>query len=172
MDCAVENIKITNFDEAVTHLSESVTNVARCYQPQDFDDISQECWVQIFRLIRSRGEVDSSLLIRTAQYAAKKQSKLLNDAGLTPRRSRFRRPNQLTYLPYEPYEEPLEDLIRDLLIETSGRQHAIVNAARLLISDGRKPTQEAIAEMLRTTRDKVQYQLEKLRKKYNDNNKD
>lgn len=168
----MENIKIKSYEEAVKHLSAPIANIVRNYCPQNSDDISQECWLQVFKLIHSRGEVDYALLLKTLKYAAANQVRLLGNAGLTPNRStKAKRPTPLTYVPDGPHEDGLERFIQDLLLDVTGKQHAFVTTARLLISDGKRPTLKAIANELGTTLATVRYQLEKLRKKYNDNNK-
>lgn len=168
----MENIQITSFDEAVKHLTPVVNRISRSHKPQDQDDVSQACWLEIFNLIKARGAVDSALLVMCAARAARKESKANNNHGLTPRSSKFKRPRRIGFIPDTPMEDADENFIRDLVLDSDPLRTRIVEATQQLISVGKAPTQNAIAELLGITRKTVRQQLYMFRKKYNDDDQD
>ena len=164
----MENIKISNFDDAVTHLSEVIANVASAFSPQDQDDISQACWLKVFTLIQARGEVDLILLINCIPRAARRESRVINSYGLTPYKSKYKPPTFQWEMPDNPADCQAEEELRDVELESTDGQERILYAINRLLGEGIKPTQEAIAKTLGTSILHIRWQLRKIRKRYHD----
>jgi len=166
----VENIKIHDFDEALVHLRSHVDAISQTYPIKDQEDISQACWAEVFSEL-DRGPLDRAYLIRCVVNAASRESRALNNSGLTPRESKFRPPKQQQRLPDSILIGTKAEQIRDLSIDAKGRQRQVIEAAQLLISNGQTPTLTAIAASLGLSIKQVRTQLKHLRAK-NDNDED
>jgi hypothetical protein len=173
----MENIKITSFDDAITHLSEVIANVASTFSQQDQGDISQACWLKVFTLIKEKGEVDLAVLIKCIPRTARRESRALNNYGLTPYKSKHKPPTLhsagvMALLSRPTTMQAEEEVLRDVEMESTGEQERIIRSFYYLLGEGRKPTQEAVAEMLGTPVMNIRRQIRNIRKKYHDNNKD
>ncbi len=86
-----ESLLISTNDEALEHLSVHVANISRGYGELS-DDISQSCWVRIFKHLAEHGSTPLAQLIVHARYAAIDEANDLLSHGMRPLRSKHARP--------------------------------------------------------------------------------